>query len=135
MGYHHPAGTLVLARARQEEGGMSTRRYPRPSDCDQCPDCGGLKRIVAERCRPCRTKLTRQRIAQENRYIHIHKQGREHKRMAEQMIGRPLVRDEVVHHINGKRWDNRPENLQVMTRGDHTRLHNRERYEKLRRAA
>ena len=30
------------------------------------------------------------------------------------MIGRILDKNEVVHHKNGKRWDNRPENLEVM---------------------
>ena len=31
----------------------------------------------------------------------------------EQTLGRKLTRREVVHHINGCRWDNRPENLMI----------------------
>lgn len=47
----------------------------------------------------------------------------EHILVAEEKIGRSMLEDEVVHHINGNRKDNRPENLEVMLRSDHVRLH------------
>jgi hypothetical protein len=46
----------------------------------------------------------------------------EHRLVMEEILGRRLRRDEHVHHRNGKRWDNRPENLEVMTASEHARL-------------
>jgi hypothetical protein len=43
----------------------------------------------------------------------------EHKFIVEQSIGRPLEKDELVHHVNQQRDDNRSENLLLMKKWDH----------------
>lgn len=57
----------------------------------------------------------------------------EHVVIVERRIGRRLLPDEIVHHIDGDRANNNIDNLALMTRAAHARLHRRE--QKLARSA
>lgn len=47
----------------------------------------------------------------------------EHRVIMEKHLNRKLDTDEVVHHLNGNHKDNRIENLVVMSRSEHGKLH------------
>jgi hypothetical protein len=46
-----------------------------------------------------------------------------HRHIVEQREGRRLSSNEVVHHVDGNPMNNDPDNLVVLTRAEHQRLH------------
>lgn len=75
------------------------------------------------------------RTIQSNGYVYIKSVGHpkalvqgdyvlEHRLAVEEVIGRYLEEGEVVHHINGKKDDNHPENLYITNPSEHVRMHN-----------
>lgn len=56
-----------------------------------------------------------------------HKRYLEHRMIMELHIGRKLSIDETIHHINGNKLDNKIENLQIISRSEHGKIHAKER--------
>lgn len=51
------------------------------------------------------------------------KRKQEHRLVMEENIGRELSREEIVHHINGDKLDNRIKNLEILTQSEHIKKH------------
>ena len=47
----------------------------------------------------------------------------EHRAIMAIYINRPLKENEIVHHLNHNKKDNRIENLEIMSSGEHTHFH------------
>lgn len=55
---------------------------------------------------------------------YVKRDGRhEHRTVVENLLGRKLRRDEIVHHIDHNKRNNDPSNLHVMSQSEHARLH------------
>jgi len=64
----------------------------------------------------CRTRPQHPRANAKGLYAH-------HRVVAENALGRLLEPGEVVHHVDGNKINNDPENLQVLDNSEHSRLH------------
>jgi hypothetical protein len=93
--------------------------------------CGGRKKRASVACTECIRGLQPGagnhnwrggRIKHNAGYLMVHTPDRstrytfQHILVMEEVIGRRLVPGETVHHLNGIRDDNRPENLELWTR-------------------
>lgn len=107
-----------------------------------CPVCGGWKCRTARCCHQCfgvtykRKKRTSDNVMNDTvdskGYARLPRPLRRkhgvifrHQLVAMQKIGRPLEKGEEVHHIDGNRLNNHPDNLMIVTRLEHIHIDQR----------
>ncbi|WP_341232411.1 HNH endonuclease [uncultured Methylophaga sp.] len=125
--------------------GRTNNRKIEDKSCDECGSVYRPKKRESKYCsRPCMWKNNgKHQIPEDghetwwvdsNGYVsgRVWENGhpyrkRQHRYYIEKHIGRCLGPDEDVHHINGDKRDNRIENLEIISHGKHTSLHNKDR--------
>lgn len=95
------------------EGGVEVRAVAPPSGPDNHMWKGGR---TTDKSGYVLIRVVDHPDANSNGYV------REHRLVMSRVLGRRLLPEEVVHHLNGIRGDNRPENLELFaTNADHLR--------------
>lgn len=102
------AGKAVRENASQWKGGRHV-------------DTGGYIHVMVATLPPevqtLVASMVKEKAGQSSPYI------LEHRAVMAQKLGRPLLKSEVVHHINGVKDDNSPENLAIDMRDSHSMKH------------
>ena len=103
--------------------GTSFSRYYREAFADFA-----ARRFCSHGCRVRGRRRARAWNPDSSPYKRVNRDGRTtglHRAVIEESLGRRLSSDEVVHHVNGDKTDNRAENLIVMSPTAHSQLHTR----------
>jgi len=91
---------------------------------------------VAVSHKASRLKLNRRKTGRKPRilikdgYIWLSYEGGQeplHRMIMELTVGRKITSQEIVHHKDGNSWNNNPENLEIVNRATHMKLHEKER--------
>lgn len=152
FGVHHKTmssylksqGVTVLNRKQAAKYTWQNNTHPRTGKTGEaCPVYGKkMSDETRQRMRPVwdaigdQRRYTRKKhsggyilvYAPQNQNADKHGFVLEHRLVMESVIGRPLVAEEYVHHKNGNKADNRPENLMITDMREHARMHMEMRY-------
>ena len=98
-----------------------------------CPYCGEKKDYRADACVSCRMKINHPRKGKgKQEYLNKcgylmrqidNKGSYVHRLVMEEYLGRKLEDGEVVHHIDGNKINNDIENLELLLKQEHHKLH------------
>ncbi len=93
-----------------------TRRDRKKFCSNKCRNSGSWKLGIVERA-------NEQRGRGEGKTYTKFMGRHEHRVVMEQKLGRPLVAGEIVHHVDGNKKNNGPDNLVLTTRAKHSAIH------------
>lgn len=113
--YHSEESKLKISRTRKERVIPRGPAHPRWKGGYKT-DSGGYRLVPVEYLSEAEKALA-EPMKTKAGYV------MEHRLVVARRLGRPLKRNEIVHHKNGTKDDNRDENLEVLATEPHSRLH------------
>lgn len=101
-------------------------RYTWTKNCDACKneyEAWRKEQSLCSSCNDLRSELKSETIST-NQYVYTKAPGMtEHRAIAIGVLGRKLASNEVIHHIDDNPKNNELDNLMLMTRTSHGKLH------------
>lgn len=103
-----PAAPLTTHHEQRRLGGMAdSHRIPVPVRHPRANNWKGGRSVASN-------GYVLIRVGKEHHLADVRGYAYEHRLVAEQKLGRRLMKGEIPHHINGVKTDNRPENIEVV---------------------
>lgn len=122
-GTAHPRYGMTHTEESKQKISQSKRSNPTRARMENHPNWKGGQyirggyRLVMARTLDEATQSLVASMTDEHGYV------QEHRAVMARTLGRPLLSKEIVHHRNGDKLDNRPENLELLHLKPHSKIH------------
>lgn len=115
---NHDFPTIKMAEAEKKRRGskLTAEHRRKQSESLRVYYAAHAKETIIRNDGYCSTYMPTHKMAFGGRVL-------QHRLIMERFLGRELDSNEIVHHINEDRTDNRIENMTIMTRAEHALLH------------
>ena len=117
---------FLARKAEQRKARKDAGLKVRTKWIKNCIICGNefeaINKHISKYCPVCWNNIKNKTLDSNNNYSYVGEKC-EHRVLVENIIGRPLEYNEVIHHLDGNPKNNDLSNLLILSRGKHVSLH------------